>query len=626
MGGSRCHFRDCRVNTYNNPGMHFFRFPIRDLERYKKWREYSKQEIMLTYPLSKQKNIVICGRHFRDECFMNYKKEKLTPLAIPTIHRLQLDKALDYELDVENGVLITLKAPQLDHLIAPPGFDCLGLEHDEHIWKKVNDSQKQKRLLEEVVDDDGSAHEYINDVLEDIVQSDVANPVNKNVEKFSVESPRPALKRSYNNSMDGQSNIHASKKTKISKIIKPSEFYRDVKSNVGKETHVETKIQPNYVHNNIPKIINHQIIEIDANATLIDKESYNITENGTDYELVETRTNIEIDQDPTTIEREQTDTVILLPPAEKTLLHMESDYILKLEQKNRNLLNQKNSIEKQFQRCQKESFQKSKNIQVLKSEIVDLKKKNESLSQLLTDQSSADEIVSLRVAYEKQLEAEQRKYSLAEQTFDVQINALQSSLDMVRRQLSEAVNHVNSINEDNLRAQEEKIYLQKEKLEVEQSLQSLQEKFDNVDVEHQLLKDKYEILTITHQKLEENYKKLENQHSQSGRVTTTSNDNFSENQKRAQNSATTTPTKAQLFNGIKRYISSSMQALLRMEMFGSSDREWKQDERQVSVDLLRLGESVYNYFTDEWRLRLPMLRDVRNWLTQAVDIEQEEDL
>uniref|UniRef100_T1H096 THAP-type domain-containing protein n=1 Tax=Megaselia scalaris TaxID=36166 RepID=T1H096_MEGSC len=84
-------------------------------------------------------------------------------------------------------------------------------------------------------------------------------------------------------------------------------------------------------------------------------------------------------------------------------------------------------------------------------------------------------------------------------------------------------------------------------------------------------------------------------------------------------------SKAQLYNGIKKYLCPAMATLVRMEMFGGAEREWKKDEKIASIDLLKLGDGVYNYFRDEWRLHLPAKKDVKEW---ADNVEQfdEDDL
>lgn len=73
-------------------------------------------------------------------------------------------------------------------------------------------------------------------------------------------------------------------------------------------------------------------------------------------------------------------------------------------------------------------------------------------------------------------------------------------------------------------------------------------------------------------------------------------------------------SKVQLFNGIRKYLNPSMVALLRMEMFGSSDREYRVDEKQFAKELFELNQNVYDYMRDEWRFRLPPKVDVETWI------------
>lgn len=76
-------------------------------------------------------------------------------------------------------------------------------------------------------------------------------------------------------------------------------------------------------------------------------------------------------------------------------------------------------------------------------------------------------------------------------------------------------------------------------------------------------------------------------------------------------------TKVQLFNGIRKYLNPTMVALLRMEMFGSAEREYRPDERQLSKELYNLNQSVYDYMRDEWRFRLPPKAEVDKWLKDS---------
>lgn len=76
--------------------------------------------------------------------------------------------------------------------------------------------------------------------------------------------------------------------------------------------------------------------------------------------------------------------------------------------------------------------------------------------------------------------------------------------------------------------------------------------------------------------------------------------------------------KIQLFNGIKRYLSPSLIALLRMEIFAAPNREYKKDEKIICSEILKLGTDAYDFFSDEWRLRLPSKDVVKNWLSEEM--------
>jgi hypothetical protein len=75
--------------------------------------------------------------------------------------------------------------------------------------------------------------------------------------------------------------------------------------------------------------------------------------------------------------------------------------------------------------------------------------------------------------------------------------------------------------------------------------------------------------------------------------------------------------KTQLFNGIKRYLSPSLTALLRMELFGAPSREYTNDEKIICTEILQLGDDTYNFLAEEWRLRLPAIDKVKDWMKQG---------
>lgn len=80
-------------------------------------------------------------------------------------------------------------------------------------------------------------------------------------------------------------------------------------------------------------------------------------------------------------------------------------------------------------------------------------------------------------------------------------------------------------------------------------------------------------------------------------------------------------TKVQLFNGIRKYLNPTMVALLRMEMFGSSERDYRPDEKQLSKELYNLNQNVYDFMRDEWRFRLPPKVEVEEWMKNPDDEE-----
>ncbi|CAO1440203.1 unnamed protein product [Diamesa serratosioi] len=82
--------------------------------------------------------------------------------------------------------------------------------------------------------------------------------------------------------------------------------------------------------------------------------------------------------------------------------------------------------------------------------------------------------------------------------------------------------------------------------------------------------------------------------------------------------------KVQLFNGIKRYLSPAMQALLRIELFSNAEREYKQDEKVLSTEILKLGNPVYDFLCEEWRLRLPPKKDVQVWINEQPNLEDDD--
>lgn len=97
-------------------------------------------------------------------------------------------------------------------------------------------------------------------------------------------------------------------------------------------------------------------------------------------------------------------------------------------------------------------------------------------------------------------------------------------------------------------------------------------------------------------------------------------------------------TKPQLFNAVKKYLNPSMMALLRMELFGDPEREYKPDERDFSMQLLEHSStadgygsgknakgSFYDFMRSEWRFRLPPRNVVEKWIRQRQETADDDD-
>lgn len=164
MGGTRCVFRDCQVSSQRNPKMHFFKLPVRDPDRLETWLKNCGNANILNVAREKLSNRAVCARHFRYECFMNYKLDRLIPNQTPTLARISKDLAWDMEHLDENGkpTMVKLSMPTLEHLIPPDNFECpLGFTDDARFGRKyvarrrtppkplILESNKRQKLVNE---------------------------------------------------------------------------------------------------------------------------------------------------------------------------------------------------------------------------------------------------------------------------------------------------------------------------------------------------------------------------------------------------------------------------------------------------------------------------------------------
>lgn len=451
MGGTRCVFRDCQVSTHRNPKMHFFKLPVRDPVRLKAWLKNCGNAEILNMPREKLTNRAVCARHFRYECFMNYKLDKLVPNQVPTLIRVSKESAWDLANLDENGEPSMVKlTPTLIHLIQPSGFECpLGYSADDRFARKYarrrtspkplpleEASSKKQRLQEE---------EGISPVI------DLTN--GKGEQEQLVEQKKKLEQLDKRGSIKC---IHRSKESTVADV--------DV-------------VQP----------------AASTQKSLNKFADRRMNTNG---------------------------------------------------------------------RC-KQSEEKKAELEQTHQMKAELKQQNK-VHPVKPDPPASEHLIDLTKSQK----------SLAESK-----ESLEAAVDPV-----EPHPHVNK------------------------QLDELQLKYDE-------LKADLERISLENAALKQTVDHLETK--------------LSKAQSQTASCAPPAPSlsKPQLYRGIQKYLGATMASLVRMEMFGGGERAWKEDERHFAKDLLQLGEHVYTHCCDEWRFRLPTLRQAKSWLAEGeIAQDEEEDL
>uniref|UniRef100_A0A1A9WD16 THAP-type domain-containing protein n=1 Tax=Glossina brevipalpis TaxID=37001 RepID=A0A1A9WD16_9MUSC len=524
MGGNRCRFRDCNVSTLNCPGIHFFRFPIKEQERFHKWLTFSGNQGIFRLPPESNVNRVVCGRHFRDECFMNYKKDRITKTAMPTIWRLSKNVAIDYEQDIENGVLIDLEPPSASHLIPPLDFKCpLNLSDTYNLLnKKLIKIASNKVIASTVVP---SKDEKLNNYKHSLAPRKNGEPgsINKKFKKTEVKV---------------DSGLHVLEQIVLceaNEIKETNETVYSLRENEGLTADEET--------------VNYE---------------YEVHDDDDDMQFIIPTTQTEYD--PTT----------LTHPA--------------------------NKLETELLKCKMENESLKKQLLALKNE------KEKQDQELKTTQKTLKD--------NEQLGAQRDHYAKKCKLLKQELDSIQVLMKESQNQWSDMSNELSGTRDLLNETQDRNINLLQKIEEKDEVMQSLQNKLESLEKINCSTQTRYDDLLKEYEQLRQQCDKIY----QVSSVPTS-------NAPQSITSNSVPLTKAQIFNAIKRYLSATMVSLVRMEMFGSSEREWKPDERAVAVDILQLGESIYNYFTEEWRFRLPALREVRSWIKEKTfSNELEEEL
>ncbi|XP_065361532.1 myosin-11 [Calliphora vicina] len=698
MGGCRCNFRNCHVGNAKFERMHFFRFPLKDSVRYKKWRLYANMEHMVDFSEVRRKNTSICARHFRPECFMNYRMDRLAPNAIPTLMRLSKDQALDYELDIENGILVRLEQTKFKHLIPPNNFQCpLYLEDDNILFEKLNEVQRQQ-YCENVPGD--MEYEVSDNTVEyeEVIMENPEKPLVNSVEILeTIQVTAPNSKRAREISDDEGQHAGASVNNKKCRILNITNYVaanemQDVSAVVLASESIQRDscelVNSDDIHfveeDEIENI--HELVNDDGNLLLTDDDFINTNnveaeddeiefvevhkddENNLHYDLsskdpdstivqlktYKTRTSVSeaisgqleiVQNELAELKKSSQDCTIL--QAKLSILETENaklnetckeneqikTRLLSLQKENnsiRRTLNENKNISDKLQEYCEENRklkEQAASFECIKAKLIFREQETKELKKLL--ESFKDYETKEQNLKQLNLELENvRSNNLAnEMKLKDEITHLKRKLESTQQQLEFTETELKEVKTDlNSMKNEKDRHIQRHE-ELQQSLDRIQNNFDDKQNDYRILKTEHDSVQQKFIVLEQKYWKLQALQNQEATVSTSLENNNKKSTSQPPPISSNSLTKAQLFNGIKRYISASMVSLLRMEMFGNSEREWKPDERQVATDILRLGETVYKYFTDEWRFRLPGLRDVRNWLSQSQELmDDEEDL
>lgn len=425
MGGCRCTFRDCTNNTVNSPGKHFFHFPYKDNERCKKWALNSEKIPFLRLPWTQLRNKAVCEDHFYDQCFMNYKKERLVKTAVPTIHRNKDGSLLDIEMDDST----------LDSLVYC--FNEIG--SDQKIID-LPDSQPQKRTIH--------VNLSVNDGLnaDDEYNTIVLSDPNEISDKLETKT-----------NMITANVLNDSKPIVLNRVCPKGEVKRFSVRNVQEKTSIK---RPEYEETEMTYTPNKRI---KSDSMVVVGRTYGKLSTGNSITLQDAQ---DSESQSPTIDNGLNDPITV------------------------NILEKINHIEER----DANKVDKSLYMQMMAEHA----KQIEDLKKLLTD----------NLADKK--DTQNQGYSSASSSTDVKHIRVEKGPAM---------------------------------------------------------------------------------------------------------------TKVQLFNGIRKYLNPTMVALLRMEMFGSSEREYRPDEKQLSKELYNLNQNVYDYMRDEWRFRLPPKADVEEWLKSPDDEE-----
>lgn len=506
MGGCRCVFRNCTNSTQTAQGMHFFHFPIRDKTRCEKWSFYSDNMSFMELPDDKLRNKVICEDHFRDRCFMNYKKERLIKTAVPTILKLATGEILDFErleLDDLNTINNKKLSDTTVNVITQPLL--------------LNSKSMQNNIAQ---DDEFSFTMKYVEFENDYILPDNIEQYKNNSKYFQKKKP----------------------------IILNSLASGSGTTFLNKE----------------PDIISFPLHDNPTNSTNVNND-----------EIIEhTENNIII--------IEQTDDDIY--DSDNVLEHNVLTIAAEINSSNMN--NKKN--ESLIGRYKKRKYE------------------NKSVTKSIKDRADANKVEINKQMTNKTNNTENNKSTVENITPD------NITLDNTKIDIITSYDNIRNDNTSTENSKPDNITKEDKNIIVSSDVEMIEK-----DIHTKMITDYEQQIVALKKLLTEKTNAIE----------TMKANNAIENVINIETIKSPQPilTKNQLFTGIRKYLNPSMVALLRMEMFGNSEREYKTDEKLFAKELYQLEGNVYNFLQDEWRFRLPSKKEVESWLNEN-DLDEDEDL
>ncbi|XP_053609715.1 uncharacterized protein LOC128674825 [Plodia interpunctella] len=241
MGGWRCSYRNCSMKYDGKT--HMFHYPVFDKVRCHQWLVNTGRLDFLNLKVSQLKNRVICQHHFNKEYFMNFKEDKLTFDAVPSLDGPFCDagdsqnksledttNSLPVIIDIDNEFL-TLKDKKANYSVKYADFlsnDLADIDISTHIPQ----------------------HNVFNEGVEIEKSCSASEPIESKDTSISEVYVHKLKPSSVNNNKASTYEINKKSETQPVQVVPP--YNTEIKQNQSKveENFVEIELPPGFLNNN----------------------------------------------------------------------------------------------------------------------------------------------------------------------------------------------------------------------------------------------------------------------------------------------------------------------------------------------------------------------------------------